>query len=342
MLLRRLKRRLARVHLRKSNGQISAIKLPELTPVELTDIQRHFPLPKFFIFGHGRSGTTLLARLIRLHPEVHCNWQAHFFTKKHPLAGVLSTTELGEWLERRSNRWAFEQDLATPIIRVVCDYIMEREANRLGKRIVGDKSPDSSPDVAVPILKCVYPEARLIHIIRDGRDAVLSRRFQLFIDAPGVLDPADLEIRDLLRRNRDRFGRGKQSIFTSSWLEKSAMNWAHNVHNTDASAHELFGERYFYLRFEDLISDPVVWMEQVWSFLEASPATEEVKVEIHEEMKRNPAVEWQESKALEFVRHLRRGEPGAWRDMFTVEDEHLFEHYAGEELTAWGYEVRDG
>jgi len=325
--------------------QRKQIPLKELKPIadqELAEIKHLFPLPKYFILGHGRSGTTLLARLIRLHPEIHCNWQAHFFTKRHPLARVLSTMELDEWLGRRSNQWAFEQDLTTPIIRVVCDYIMEREANRLGKRIVGDKSPDSSPDVAVPILKCVYPDARLIHIVRDGRDAVLSRRFQLFIDAPGVLDPADLEIRDLLQRNRDRFGRGKQSIFTSSWLEKSAMNWAHNVHNTDASAQELFGERYFTLRFEDLISDPVIWMEQVWSFLEASPTIEEVKVEIHEEMKRNPAVEWQESKAIEFVRHLRRGEPGAWRDMFTIEDKHLFERYAGEELTAWGYEVRDG
>ena len=48
---------------------------------EVAEARTFFPLEKFFIFGHARSGTTMLTRLIRLHPEVHCNYQAHFFTR---------------------------------------------------------------------------------------------------------------------------------------------------------------------------------------------------------------------------------------------------------------------
>ena len=135
--LRRLKRTVWGMWKRDQRKQIPLKELKLIVDQELAEIKHLFPLPKYFILGHGRSGTTLLGRLIQLHPEVNCNWQAHFFTKRHPLASVLSTAELGEWLERRSNRWAFEQDLATPIIRVVCDYIMEREVKKLGKCLVG-------------------------------------------------------------------------------------------------------------------------------------------------------------------------------------------------------------
>ena len=48
-------------------------EIPDLTKEEVEEAKSFFPMDKFFIFGHARSGTTLLARLVRLHPEVHCN-----------------------------------------------------------------------------------------------------------------------------------------------------------------------------------------------------------------------------------------------------------------------------
>src|ERR1051325_9133208 len=56
--------------------------IPTITAEEVAEIRQFFPREKFFIFGHARSGTTLLMRLARLHPEVHCNYQAHFFTRQ--------------------------------------------------------------------------------------------------------------------------------------------------------------------------------------------------------------------------------------------------------------------
>ncbi|MGW8251933.1 MAG: sulfotransferase, partial [Anaerolineales bacterium] len=51
--------------------------IPPITREEVAEIKAFFPLDKFFIFGHARSGTTLLTRLIRTHPQVHCNYQGH-------------------------------------------------------------------------------------------------------------------------------------------------------------------------------------------------------------------------------------------------------------------------
>ena len=45
--------------------------IPAITAEEVAEIKRFFPREKFFILGHARSGTTLLMRLARLHPEVH-------------------------------------------------------------------------------------------------------------------------------------------------------------------------------------------------------------------------------------------------------------------------------
>ncbi len=70
--------------------------IPAITPEEVEEARRFFPRPKFFVFGHARSGTTLLARLVRLHRQVHCNWQSHFFTQPPFLTGLVESPEVAE------------------------------------------------------------------------------------------------------------------------------------------------------------------------------------------------------------------------------------------------------
>ena len=149
--------------------------IPELTPEEILEVKEFFPMPKFFIFGHARSGTTLLARLIRLHPDIHCNWQAHFFTREPTLYSLIADPEVKEWLSARSNRWNRGGDLSALVMRASSDFILEREARRLGKSVVGDKSPNNQlKGKSVSLLHGIYPDAKLIFIVRDGRDTVLS------------------------------------------------------------------------------------------------------------------------------------------------------------------------
>src|SRR3990170_8747505 len=118
--------------------------IPAITPEEVAEIKQFFPREKFFIFGHARSGTTLLMRLVRLHPEVHCNYQAHFFTRQPLLKSLVDSPEAEEWLRRKSNRWNQGHDLSPLVLRAAADFIMERDAAREGKLIVGDKSPSST------------------------------------------------------------------------------------------------------------------------------------------------------------------------------------------------------
>ena len=117
--------------------------IPAISTSELDEVHQFFSRPKFFILGHARSGTTLLARLVRLHPEIHCNWQAHFFTREPFLKSLVNSPEAAEWLGRKSNRWNQGEDLSALVMRASADFILERDAAKAGKRIVGDKSPSS-------------------------------------------------------------------------------------------------------------------------------------------------------------------------------------------------------
>jgi hypothetical protein len=57
-------------------GETTEITIAPISGKDLEAIQDRFPARKFFILGYPRSGTTLLARLLRLDPTVHSQWQA--------------------------------------------------------------------------------------------------------------------------------------------------------------------------------------------------------------------------------------------------------------------------
>jgi hypothetical protein len=312
--------------------------LPAITPEQVAEVQGFFPIPKFFIFGHARSGTTLLARLVRLHPEVHCNWQAHFFTRPPLLRGMVANPEVIQSLNNRSNRWNNGEEIASLMLRVAADFLMEREAQHEGKSVAGDKSPNSLLDgQAVRELHTIYPDARLIFIVRDGRDVLVSHRFQNFIDASDQLSEDDLAIRDAFVKDSQPFFARQRSIFTARSIPLAARNWVANVEQTHQLGVELYGERYYSLRYEDLLEKPFAEMVKVWAFMsQATPA--ELEKPVVAEMNRNPDSDWQRKIANDLIAQFEKGKQGSWRDLFTSQDVAVFKEIASQTLIDWGYE----
>src|SRR5688572_27586166 len=231
--------------------------IPAITLEEVAEIKQFFPREKFFIFGHARSGTTLLTRLVRLHPEVHCNYQAHFFTRQPLLKSLVDSPEAEEWLKRKSNRWNQGHDLSPLILRAAADFIMERDAAKEGKMIVGDKSPSSTiHGQAVRDMHAVYPDAKLVYIVRDGRDVLVSERFRNFVEESKFLTTEDKRIIEELRKDHSQFMNGTRSIFTDAFIQRVAKGWATNLKETEDEGRRLFRSNYFGLRYEDLLKDP--------------------------------------------------------------------------------------
>jgi hypothetical protein len=313
--------------------------VPAISPEEVAEAREFFPLDKFFIFGHARSGTTLLTRLIRLHPEVHCNYQGHFFTRQPTLEGLVHRGEIEDWFTRRSNRWNRGRDLSPVVLRAISDYIMEREARPLGVKVVGDKSPNSLLDgEAVRLANKVYPDGKIIFIIRDGRDAAISHRFQTFIDATQHLSKEDWDIRADFERDPDPFIRGERSIFTEKGIYAAAEGWVKNVRETDQLGNEIYGKHYISLRYEDLLSQPWEQMSRLWIFLDVDTNLVELPEIIQTELASNPDRDWQKQKAGNLVSPLEKGKTGSWRDLFTKMDRAVFKEVAGEVLKIWQYD----
>ena len=318
-------------------------EIPEITPQEVEEAKSFFPLDKFFIFGHARSGTTLLTRLVRVHPLVHCNYQGHFFTRQPLLEGMVSSEEMESWLARRSNRWNRGRDLSPVILRAACDFIMERDARQAGKDsagcVVGDKSPNSLLDgKAVIKLVKIYPDARLLFIVRDGRDAAISHRFQAFIDRPQHLARADARIREEFMHEPEPFLNGTKSIFTEKSLRQAAEGWVQNIIETDNTARQLLGEQYLPLHYETILASPWEELSRTWVFLGVNPALKGVNEALEGEFQNNPDADWQREKAGEAAEAIQKGRRGTWREIFTPRDQMLYKKIAGRTLIDWGYE----
>jgi hypothetical protein len=329
----------ARILLKGEPKKKSRNSIPPITREEIKEIKQFFPREKFFILGHARSGTTLLMRLARLHPEVHCNYQAHFFTRKPLLKTMVNSPEMEEWLTRKSNRWNRGRDLSPLVLRAAADFIMERDAALEGKMIVGDKSPSSTiHGEAVRDMHALYPDAKLVYIVRDGRDVLISERFRNFVEESKFLSAEDKRIISDLRADPVSFANGSRSIFTESFIRRVAKGWVTNLQETDDEARRLYGKNYFSLRYEDLLKNPFKEMSRLWKFLGVKTINKSLERTIEAEMASNPDEEWQAKRDEGIASFLPKGQAGNWQRLFSARDKSVFKESAGEMLVKWKYE----
>lgn len=329
----------ARILLKGEPKKKSRNAIPAITREEVQEIRQFFPREKFFILGHARSGTTLLMRLARLHPEVHCNYQAHFFTRKPLLKTMVDSPEMEEWLTRKSNRWNQGRDLSPLVLRAAADFIMERDAAREGKHIVGDKSPSSTiHGQAVRDMHAIYPDAKLVYIVRDGRDVLISERFRNFVEESKFLTPEDKRIISDIRADSTSFTDGRGSIFTESFIRRVAKGWVMNLQETDEEGRKLYGKNYLSLRYEDLLKYPFKEMSRLWKFLGVKSVNKSLEKRIKAEMMSNPDEEWQAQRDEGIASFLPKGQAGNWQKLFSAHDRSVFKEVAGEMLVKWKFE----
>lgn len=142
----------------------------------------------FFIIGAGRSGTTLLRLILAGHSRLHIppeTWFVEPLVRKLPLTGALGPADIEcavsimtqdyRWPDMEISaadlsRWATE--LENPTLVSIINLVYRYHLERTGKQRFGDKTPIYFN--IVPELLTLYPEAKFIHLIRDGRDVAVS------------------------------------------------------------------------------------------------------------------------------------------------------------------------
>ena len=186
--------------------------------------------PIIVIGGCGSSGTTLLRRMLDRHPEIDCGPESTVLLDRlmpvEELAGRfgLPAGEVEDWQRHAGSQAEF-----------VARFLAARLAQN-GKRIWADKTPENIGRFDFVLRH--FPSARLVHVIRDGRDVAASLRRQPWM------------------KLRDRSG--------PAALARCGAYWAERV----AAGSRLRGHpRYVEIRYEDLVRRPEATLRGLLEFL---------------------------------------------------------------------------
>lgn len=312
----------------------------------------------FFIIGGGKSGTTWLKRLLNGHPEILCLGEGRIFNREwgrddfrhmevkvppRSLYGALSGSEdLRLWVQR--SVWGSKEDLDKHIdnlTRLAIDYFLQQRLSKTRKRIVGDKTPFLVGSNVLEETQRIYPEAKVIHIIRDGRDveiSMLHHRWKNSVDrgGPHVLKPEEEERRKA-HEDGDLQRLAEMGWFDEDELRRRARLWSSQVAGAVKDGPELLGENYAEVTYESLLQDTEAQVRRLVNFLGASSDEETVRrcVEKASFEKLSKGRKRGQEDPTSF---LRKGVAGDWKSVFIEKDKQIFKEEAGSLLVELGYE----
>lgn len=130
------------------------------------------------IGGCGRSGTTLVRTILDRHPAIVCGDESTVFL------GRISSPKDIAW------RYGIDPDTVADMMRTSrsqAEFVMRFEEACLdysGKRVWAEKTPENVRRFS--FVRRHFPNAHLVHVIRDGRDVVCSLRRQRWFKVPAA------------------------------------------------------------------------------------------------------------------------------------------------------------
>lgn len=235
------------------------------------------------VVGAGRSGTTMIRRALGMHPEV-----------------VSAPFELN-YLWRYGNRglphdFLVPEEHLSPRIKEYIAENLEKIRKREGQGRLLDKTVANV--VRLRYVQAVLPDARIVHVIRDGRAVAASainrwsapQPKSYYLSKARLIPPGDLPtyvwryLTDIIR-SRVRGKRGRRvwgvrfpgietKIEYSSLAQLCAMQWRHSVEAALQQACSLDEGSYLEVRYERLVADPVASYEAIQQYLGLTPAVE--------------------------------------------------------------------
>ncbi len=313
--------------------------------------------PMFFVVGMAKSGTTWLMRLLDAHPEILCKGEGRFFggeyrreilaqmeTNQQPSSlynALLNSEYLRLWIER--SVWSRDGDAdlhLDNLTRLATAYFLTEQLLKSGKKIVGDKTPLLGRKY-VEEISTIFPEAKVVHIIRDGRDQAVSFMHQQGNRAKRGsihrLSSKELSKSEAYRKNPQELLEAGEGMFAEKTLRRSARNWAVKVSEAVEQGSALLGTNYTEVRYEDLLEHPQEEAKRLFEFLGAD-ASEKVVEHCVSSASFEKLSRGRERGQEDVTSFYRKGVAGDWKNLFTERDKQIYKEEAGELLIRLGYE----
>lgn len=268
-----------------------------------------------FLFGAPRSGTTWLQRLLASNPlistaqesdlfDVHIGPQLRCYyayqnTGRGPL-GMASYFSESEFIEvMRGHAW----QLLSPAVRQLPN-----------EHFFLEKTPSHA--LYLKEISQVFPDAKLIHIIRDGRDVACS----------------------ICAAHR---------TWGSDWAPKNAREamrmWADHVTAVTTFQSNHPHNSLCTVRYEDLLESPAAELRRICEYLKIDWSEEELSIAVNQNSFGSSTstpipVTSMGSSAIEPVGFERKGKAGSWRQEMGIWDRIWTNRNFAHLLTSLGYE----
>jgi hypothetical protein len=243
-------------------------------------------VPTVFLVGAGRSGTTLLYKLLCLHPDVAyiSNYENRFGWFPDGIAARTVSWRLDQklhaWFNRGGNAYFTNRPLlkkafptphegesvfqacGVPLYLSRGELPDEDTSRRLRQRFgrirrrAGARtflSKRTANNRRIEYLSAIFPDARYVHLVRDGREVARSLASVSWWDRHKVWWDGRTAL-EMENAGEDR-------------LSICARNWVREYEEVRAQLASVDRSQILELRYEELLQDPVHQLEKVLQFL---------------------------------------------------------------------------
>jgi hypothetical protein len=275
-----------------------------------------------FIIGNPRSGTTLLRLILTNHalvaipPECGFIYELRGFNaEKFPqcldkyLAELKTVDKIGNWSLDFTALAKFLKEMNPTSYSGLVETVMQfyLRSKFPGKRVWGDKNNYYLSHI--PYLNELFPNARFIHIYRDGRDVLCSYK-------------------DMQQTS------GKHSPKVPSNAYNAALQWRINLNKINEALAQLDSDRTHYVKYEELVKTPLTVVGDMCRFL--GLGFDEAMLNYHQNPVPYEPSSFDEWKLLT-KSEITENRVGRWELELPTSEVRLFEYVARETLDKLGY-----
>ena len=261
----------------------------------------------------------MLQRMLDNHPRLAVANDTHFIPRLPYLTqkeDTPLTPEIIAWVSNyhRFQRLGLSNDIVEKAAARSYTYtefvsaLYSEYGHMHNKSLAGEKTPDYVRHL--PLLHTLFPHARIIHIIRDGRDVALSA----------------------LQWAHSKKGPGKFALWQEEPVAVCALWWVWQVGSGLRDGAQLGKTSYREIRYEDLLAQPETELRELCDFLGLPYASEMLNYHVGK-MNAQPGLSAKKAW-LPPTTGLRN-----WRTEMPERDLLLFEALAGNLLSILGYQL---
>lgn len=222
----------------------------------MTKCETKFKLPNVFIVSSGRSGTTLLASILNASEQIYIPYESDFIARAFPHYQHKDRFTEDDYkhifrifkLAAKQDGWGMSEEYVVSRLKdrspqsfaevnaVICEAFHQQEQTE--ELLWGIKAPVLISNL--DRIQQICPQAKIIHIIRDGRDVYLSYK--------KVHEISDIK-------------------FGPKGVVDNALYWVDGLRRVEDFIGSNPNDRLYELRYDDLLKNPALIIKQLCVFL---------------------------------------------------------------------------